>query len=72
MKVGLFPGAGGTQRLPRMMQTQDALQMLLKGEQLSSTKAKALKIVDQSSGGRSGQDREGLDQGWRQGDGAVG
>jgi 3-hydroxyacyl-CoA dehydrogenase/enoyl-CoA hydratase/3-hydroxybutyryl-CoA epimerase len=35
VKVGLFPGAGGTQRLPRMMPTQDALQMLLKGDQLT-------------------------------------
>ena len=34
MKVGLFPGAGGTQRVARLMQTGDALQMLFKGEQL--------------------------------------
>ena len=31
IKVGLFPGAGGTQRVPRLMQTGDALQMLFKG-----------------------------------------
>ena len=34
IKVGLFPGAGGTQRVPRLMQTGDALQMLFKGEQI--------------------------------------
>ena len=34
VKVGLFPGAGGTQRVARLMQTGDALQMLFKGEQL--------------------------------------
>ena len=33
VKVGLFPGAGGTQRVARLMQTGDALQMLFKGEQ---------------------------------------
>ncbi len=46
IKVGLFPGAGGTQRLPRMLQTQDALQMLLKGEAVNLAKAKAMKLVD--------------------------
>src|SRR5512140_3393507 len=46
IKVGLFPGAGGTQRLPRMLQTQDALQLLLKGEAVNLEKAKALKLVD--------------------------
>ncbi len=45
VKVGLFPGAGGTQRLPRMMPTQDALQLLLKGDQLTLAKAQAAKIV---------------------------
>ena len=34
IKVGLFPGGGGTQRVARLMQTQDALQMLFKGEQI--------------------------------------
>jgi 3-hydroxyacyl-CoA dehydrogenase/enoyl-CoA hydratase/3-hydroxybutyryl-CoA epimerase len=46
IKVGLFPGAGGTQRLPRMLPTQDALQMLLKGEAVNIAKAKAMKLVD--------------------------
>src|ERR1700733_11906569 len=45
IKVGLFPGGGGTQRLPRMLQPQDAMQMLLKGEQINLTKAKAMNIV---------------------------
>ena len=45
VKVGLFPGAGGTQRLPRMMPTQDALQMLLKGDQLTVARAHAAKII---------------------------
>jgi 3-hydroxyacyl-CoA dehydrogenase/enoyl-CoA hydratase/3-hydroxybutyryl-CoA epimerase len=45
IKVGLFPGGGGTQRLPRMLQPQDAMQMLLKGDQINLTKAKAQNIV---------------------------
>jgi 3-hydroxyacyl-CoA dehydrogenase/enoyl-CoA hydratase/3-hydroxybutyryl-CoA epimerase len=45
IKVGLFPGAGGTQRVARLMQTGDALQMLFKGEQLKPAKAKAAGLV---------------------------
>jgi 3-hydroxyacyl-CoA dehydrogenase/enoyl-CoA hydratase/3-hydroxybutyryl-CoA epimerase len=45
VKVGLFPGGGGTQRLPRMIQPMDALQMLLKGDAIDAGKAKALGIV---------------------------
>src|SRR6266403_5664275 len=45
IKVGLFPGAGGTQRVPRMLQPQEAMQMLLKGDQVNLTKAKAQNIV---------------------------
>ncbi|MDP1907410.1 MAG: enoyl-CoA hydratase/isomerase family protein, partial [Hyphomicrobium sp.] len=33
IKIGLVPGAGGTQRVARMMQPADALQFLLKGDQ---------------------------------------
>src|SRR5215470_17372416 len=46
IKIGLFPGAGGTQRIARMMQPGDALQMLLKGDQIRLPQAKGLKIVD--------------------------
>ncbi len=46
IKIGLFPGAGGTQRIPRMIPTQDALQMLLKGDSVNLVKAKAMKLVD--------------------------
>jgi 3-hydroxyacyl-CoA dehydrogenase/enoyl-CoA hydratase/3-hydroxybutyryl-CoA epimerase len=45
VKVGLFPGGGGTQRLPRMMPAQDALPLLLKGDQLKLDKARAANIV---------------------------
>src|SRR6267154_191410 len=46
VKVGLFPGAGGTQRVPRIVPTQDAMQLLLKGEAVNLEKAKALKLID--------------------------
>jgi 3-hydroxyacyl-CoA dehydrogenase/enoyl-CoA hydratase/3-hydroxybutyryl-CoA epimerase len=46
IKVGLFPGAGGTQRVPRIMQPADALQFLLKGDQIGVDRAKTLKLVD--------------------------
>jgi 3-hydroxyacyl-CoA dehydrogenase/enoyl-CoA hydratase/3-hydroxybutyryl-CoA epimerase len=45
IKVGLFPGAGGTQRVARLMPTGDALQMLFKGEQIRPQAAKAMNLV---------------------------
>lgn len=47
VKVGLFPGAGGTQRVARLMQTGDALQMLFKGEQLKPLPARNMGLVHQ-------------------------
>jgi 3-hydroxyacyl-CoA dehydrogenase / enoyl-CoA hydratase / 3-hydroxybutyryl-CoA epimerase len=47
IKVGLFPGGGGTQRIARMMPPADALQYLLKGDQLRLNRAKAMKLVDE-------------------------
>ena len=46
IKIGLFPGAGGTQRIARMMMPGDALQFLLKGDQIRIAQAKSMKIVD--------------------------
>ena len=47
IKVGLFPGAGGTQRVARIMQPADALQFLLKGDQVSASRAKTMKLIDE-------------------------
>jgi len=47
VQVGLLPGAGGTQRLPRMIGLEAALPMLLQGTHLSPEKATELGIVDQ-------------------------
>jgi 3-hydroxyacyl-CoA dehydrogenase/enoyl-CoA hydratase/3-hydroxybutyryl-CoA epimerase len=46
IKIGLFPGAGGTQRIARMLPPADALQFLLKGDQLKLDRAKAAKLID--------------------------
>jgi 3-hydroxyacyl-CoA dehydrogenase/enoyl-CoA hydratase/3-hydroxybutyryl-CoA epimerase len=45
IKVGLFPGAGGTQRVARLMPTPDALQMLFRGDQLKPAAAKKMGLV---------------------------
>jgi 3-hydroxyacyl-CoA dehydrogenase / enoyl-CoA hydratase / 3-hydroxybutyryl-CoA epimerase len=45
VKVGIFPGAGGTQRVPRLANTQDALQMMTTGSNLSPAKAKGMGLI---------------------------
>ena len=50
IKVGLFPGGGGTQRVARLMQTGDALQMLFKGEQIRPAMAKSMGLVHEVAG----------------------
>jgi 3-hydroxyacyl-CoA dehydrogenase / enoyl-CoA hydratase / 3-hydroxybutyryl-CoA epimerase len=45
IKVGLFPGAGGTQRVPRIVAPQEAMTLLLKGEAINVAKAKALNLI---------------------------
>jgi len=44
-KVGLLPGGGGTQRLPRLMGAQAAVQMILQGNALDPKTAEAQKVV---------------------------
>jgi len=44
--VGLLPGAGGTQRLSRMIGVRDALQLMVEGTHLSVQDALKRKIVD--------------------------
>jgi 3-hydroxyacyl-CoA dehydrogenase/enoyl-CoA hydratase/3-hydroxybutyryl-CoA epimerase len=46
VKIGIFPGAGGTQRVPRMTDTQAALEMMLKGSSIDPKRAAAMKLVD--------------------------
>ncbi|MGA1800627.1 FAD-dependent oxidoreductase [Rhizobium sp. HT1-10] len=47
VKVGIFPGAGGTQRVSRLANAQDALQMMTTGASLSPARAKAMNLVHQ-------------------------
>jgi 3-hydroxyacyl-CoA dehydrogenase len=47
IKLGLIPGAGGTQRLPRLIGAQDALQMMLKGESLDAGVALTNGLLDE-------------------------
>ncbi|OQM73672.1 FAD-dependent oxidoreductase [Manganibacter manganicus] len=45
VKIGIFPGAGGTQRVPRLTDQQQALQMLTSGQNLSPKKAKQMGLI---------------------------
>ncbi|MES2173570.1 MAG: 3-hydroxyacyl-CoA dehydrogenase NAD-binding domain-containing protein [Pseudomonadota bacterium] len=44
--IGLFPGGGGSQRLPRIMGVQAALMYMLQGKLFRPTEAAMLKVVD--------------------------
>ncbi len=44
--LGLLPGAGGTQRLPRLVGVGNALDIILTGRHISSKKALELGIID--------------------------
>ncbi|PZR95425.1 MAG: 3-hydroxyacyl-CoA dehydrogenase [Stutzerimonas stutzeri] len=46
IKLGLIPGAGGTQRLPRLIGAAAAFPMMLSGEPIPAQKALALGLVD--------------------------
>ena len=46
IKLGLIPGAGGTQRLPRLIGVQEALQMMLKGDPIDAETALNLGLID--------------------------
>jgi len=46
IQLGLIPGAGGTQRLPRLIGIKSALDMILTGRRVDSQKAQKLGLVD--------------------------
>jgi len=46
VKLGLLPGAGGTQRLPRLIGAQEALEIITSGEFVEAKAALALGILD--------------------------
>ena len=47
VKLGLLPGAGGTQRVPRITGVQAALDMITSGNPISSAKANTMGLVDE-------------------------
>jgi 3-hydroxyacyl-CoA dehydrogenase len=51
IKLGLLPGAGGTQRLPRLIGVEPALGIILSGEYLPADKARALGLLDEVAEG---------------------
>lgn len=49
VKIGLIPGAGGTQRLPRLVGRGRALDIMLTGRQVGATEALSIGLVDRLS-----------------------
>jgi 3-hydroxyacyl-CoA dehydrogenase len=46
VKLGLLPGAGGTQRLPRVVGVEAALPMIVKGDPIPAAAAERIGLVD--------------------------
>jgi 3-hydroxyacyl-CoA dehydrogenase len=47
IKLGLFPGGGGTQRLPRLIGLQAAIDLILTGDAIGAAQARQLGIIDE-------------------------
>ncbi len=47
VQLGILPGAGGTQRLPRLVGLRAALDMMLTGKQLDGRRARSMGLVDE-------------------------
>jgi 3-hydroxyacyl-CoA dehydrogenase len=47
VKLGILPGAGGTQRSPRLMGVEQALNFMVVGDPISSERAKEAGLVDE-------------------------
>ncbi len=50
VSLGLLPGAGGTQRLPRLVPVTRAIDMITSGKPVSAAEALELGLIDQISG----------------------
>ncbi|MBI4292957.1 MAG: enoyl-CoA hydratase/isomerase family protein [Betaproteobacteria bacterium] len=47
VKLGILPGGGGTQRLPRVIPVAEALQMMLTANPITSEKGQALGLIEE-------------------------
>ncbi|HJS38396.1 MAG TPA: 3-hydroxyacyl-CoA dehydrogenase NAD-binding domain-containing protein [Burkholderiales bacterium] len=47
VKLGILPGSGGTQRLPRIIPVHEAARMMILGDAIPSARAKELGLVDE-------------------------
>ena len=47
MNLGLLPGAGGTQRLPRIVGVEKALEMMTSGQHVPAKECLAMGLVDE-------------------------
>jgi enoyl-CoA hydratase len=56
VKLGLFPGGGGTQRLPRLIGEAKAKEMMFTGEPISADEALRIGLVNQVVPGGTGLD----------------
>lgn len=50
VKLGLIPGAGGTQRLPRVVGVANALPMIVQGDPVPAKKAEGMGLIDKIVG----------------------
>ena len=58
LKLGVIPGFGGTQRLPRLVGLEKSLEMMLKSKEITSEEGAELGLVDEVvEGEKSGNDR---------------
>jgi 3-hydroxyacyl-CoA dehydrogenase len=51
VKLGILPGSGGTQRLPRVIPMAEAVRLMTTGDFISAEKAKELGLVDEIARG---------------------
>ena len=56
VKLGIIPGAGGTQRLPRLIGIAKAVEMCAEGKPMSAPEAAALGLIDRLIDGTSESD----------------
>ncbi|HZP91794.1 MAG TPA: 3-hydroxyacyl-CoA dehydrogenase NAD-binding domain-containing protein [Burkholderiales bacterium] len=69
VKLGILPGAGGTQRLPRLIGVERALDMMVSGDPIGAEQAKSLGLVEEVVTGDLRQGalswvRRALHEGW--------